>query len=157
MVYIIGIGSKQEVVNNIENLQLTFDAGEYRNGDSTCVNIDLQFTQAMQINLDKLKEIALFKENWNGYGAKPLSESVIKRAEDVIRGVCIQPRLFPTADNTIQMEYEKTSGAYLEIQITSDEVYEVFFMPDKDSEGEESLIDAQVENVNKEIEKFYAS
>ncbi|MBQ3395192.1 MAG: hypothetical protein IJR43_10605 [Synergistaceae bacterium] len=151
------IDCKQEVTNNIENLQLTFESGESRNGDSSCVNLDLQFTQAMQINLDKLKEIALFQENWNGYGAKPLSESVIKRAEDVIRGVYIQPRLFPTADNTIQMEYEKPTGAYLEIQITSDDAYEMFFMPDKDSEGEESFIEAKVENVNKEIEKFYAS
>lgn len=149
------VSIKRDTINDVDNLlQRTFDG---KAEGSTYTSIDLQFTQAMQINLNKLKEISLFHENWNGYGAQPLSTLVLKRAEEVVRGVYLQPRLFPTADNTIQMEYESSDDAYLEIQITSGKTYEVFFMPDKNSEGEEFFIDARVEDVNKEVGKFYAS
>lgn len=141
-------------VNETGGLQLTFDV---KPEEEAYTSIDLHFTQDMQINLDKLKQIASFEENWNGYGAEPLSKLVLARSEDVIRRVCIQPDLFPTADNSIQMEYEKSNGAYLEVQITDGEAYEVFFMSDKDSEGEEYLINAQAEYVNEEVKKFYAS
>lgn len=120
-------------------------------------NIDICFNSSMQRNLQKLSEIALLKENWNGYGAKPISHFVLKRAESIIREIIEQPDLFPTADDSIQIEYEKSNGAYLEIQITNKESYEVFLMEEENSDGQTFFIDATIKEINEQVKKFYAA
>ncbi len=120
-------------------------------------NITLFFSDSLQRNLDKLERFSLFQENWNGYGAKPFSKTLLSRAENLIRGLSKQPELFPTADDSIQMEYDKEGGGYLEIQITDDDSYDVFVMENEDSEGENFRIEADVKFVNEQVKKFYAS
>ena len=120
-------------------------------------NITLFFSDSLQRNLDKLERFALFQENWNGYGAKPFSKTLLSRAENLIRGLSTQPELFPTADDSIQIEYDKEGGGYLEIQITDNDSYDVFVMENEDSEGENFRIEADVKFINEQVKKFYAS
>ena len=81
---------------------------------------------ALHDNLEKLKRISAFNYNWDGYGAEPLPEYLITSASKLIRNLRIQPEIFPTADGTIQLEYEKDNGDYLEIQISCNGRCEVF-------------------------------
>ena len=127
----------------------------YENAIVSDKTLNLIFETGTQRNLQKLKEISLLEENWNGYGAKPFSSILIRDAENVIRGICTQPEIFPTADDTIQLEFEKTDGSYLEIQISENDTYEVFCMTDK--QPEELFIPACIDAVNTQVRKFYAS
>ena len=143
---------EQAMSCNAGDVRLNFDFYS-----QSMTNVDVRFNSLMQRNLQKLSEIASFGENWNGYGAKPISSSILKRTERIIRGIFEQPDLFPTADDSIQMEYEKENGAYLEIQITDSKVYEVFLMKDENSDGKTFFIDASIQAINEQVKKFYAA
>ena len=63
------------------------------------------------------EEIAALKENWNGYGAKPISPAVILRAREFYKKSGINlDFMSPTAQDTIQFECQ-ASVNYLEVEI----------------------------------------
>lgn len=68
-----------------------------------------------------------------------MPEHLITSASKLIRNLYIQPEIFPTADGTIELEYEKANGDYLEIQISGNGTCEVF----KRSSGSEEYFNAQ--------------
>ena len=113
-------------------------------------------SQRLDTNLKKLERISSFSENWNGYGAQPLSPRVIKRAEYFVRRFIVQPEIFPIADGAIQVEWEKSNGEYLEIQINLDEKIPVF-MIDADGKEFEMAIEADIDSINEVLGTFYAN
>lgn len=76
--------------------------------------------ETLEENLKKLREISKFGKNWNGYGADPIPETVLKKTEKILRGLknLPQPFISPIADGFIQLEWE-VEGAYLEIVANS--------------------------------------
>lgn len=78
---------------------------------------------------DKLKEISEYAENWNGYGAKPFDEDLIDECEFIVNQLFVCPEIFPTANNSIQLEY-RSDEVYIEIEIFSDR-YILFCETDK--------------------------
>ena len=74
-------------------------------------------TDELTRNLHKLERIATLGDNWNGYGAEPLSPELILQARNLFHELYVQPEIFPTAAGTIQLEYEKDNGDYLEFQL----------------------------------------
>ena len=105
-------------------------------------------------NLKKLEEIASFQDNWNGNGAKAFSNQLISEAKKLIISLEIHPEIFPTACETIQLEYDKEDGTHLEIEIKEDKSAEVFWVKQT---GEEELkkIQANVEEIDKVVREFY--
>ena len=77
-------------------------------------------------SLTRLTQIAMLKNNWDGYGAEPLPRDTIFRAQRLIRSLHFQPEIFPTAAGSIQIEYEKDNGDYLELQFTGQGFCEAF-------------------------------
>lgn len=71
------------------------------------------------------------KDNWNGYGAKSFNKSFVERCRNIIKGLDKEPFIAPTANNTIQLEYENENG-YLEFEIYPDMKAKVF---KQDSDG----------------------
>lgn len=73
-----------------------------------------------------LDEISKLKDNWNNNGAKAFSAKHIKICRDILNSLTIEPFVSPTACDSIQFEYEKDNGDYLEFEIYEDriEVYE---------------------------------
>ena len=98
------------------------------------------------------------------YKAKDLSvENVVmneekifnlKKLDQIITALDVQPELFPTACDSVQFEYEKENGAYLEIEINLEDTWEVF---EVSSDGQEkySSIEADVEAIAKVVNSFY--
>ena len=84
------------------------------------------YTDELTRNREKLERFARLGYNWNGYGAEPLSAEVISQAKNLLRELYIQPEIFPTAASTIQLEYEKDNGDYLEFQLNSSGQCEAF-------------------------------
>ena len=72
-----------------------------------------------QDSLNVLSDIAKLEDDWNGYGAKPIPSTVIEFARKIILTLDDQhqPRIYPTARQTIQFEYENDERSYLEFEI----------------------------------------
>lgn len=68
----------------------------------------------------KLEKFRHFKQGWNGYDADPFSDELISYVrEAIIIDLDIIPEVFPSADNSIQLEYT-WDNKYLEFQVFED-------------------------------------
>lgn len=91
---------------------------------STNSDFDLNQYFKKQKNIYKLESFLKLKENWNDYGARPFNQELIDKCIALISSLNVnyQPDIFPTGMSTIQFEYEKPDGNYLEIEIASDKI-----------------------------------
>lgn len=73
-------------------------------------------------NVEKIISFKDLKYNWNDNNAEPFENIIIDRALFFITSDLLkyQPEIFPTARHSIQLEYEKANGDYLEIEIFRD-------------------------------------
>lgn len=71
-------------------------------------------------NRQKLNKIERLKRNWNGYGAKAFTKGVIKKVNKMLDKIIVQPKIFPTPNNSIQFEYydRKDLSKYLEFDVS---------------------------------------
>ena len=72
--------------------------------------------------LKHIDDISKLEQNWNGYNAPPIEYIVVDNAKKVIDILKYQPDIYPTARNSIQIEYNegKNRSAYLEIEVYKD-------------------------------------
>ena len=105
-------------------------------------------------NLQKLQEIASLKDNWNENGAKCFSKFLMEKTFMIVESLDRQPEIFPTAGDSIQLEYDGINGAYLEFQITEDKMVEVYKIDEKGKETERKIL-SNSEAINQEVSEFY--
>ena len=74
---------------------------------------------SIEDNEKKLEVIRNLKNNWNYYGAKPITKEILYIANYLIKELVIQPKIFPTANGSIQLEYydRMHTNKYLEFEI----------------------------------------
>lgn len=75
----------------------------------------------------KLNEIAKLENNWNNNGANSISAKLIEKCREIVMQLAAEPFICPTACGSIQFEYEKENGDYLEFEIYEDRI-EVFYI-----------------------------
>lgn len=103
-------------------------------------------------NLTLLESYKYLKDNWNGYGAKPFTSSFIERLKDIVIALEFSPKIFPTGRNSIQLEFEKKNGDYLEFEVyNSGEIH--YYKTTKELEKEGKLSSKEI---NSYIRSFYA-
>lgn len=85
---------------------------------------------------ESLDEIACLKNNWNGNGASSFSYELIEKCKRILVQLAAEPFVCPTACGSIQFEYEKENGDYLEFEVYEDRI-EVFL--DTVEKGEEEF------------------
>lgn len=68
-------------------------------------------------NLSILSELAQLESDWNSNGAAGFSAQLIARCRDLVKGFNNQPDIFPTAQGSIQFEWDNDIGDYLEIEL----------------------------------------
>lgn len=75
-------------------------------------------------NIQKLNSMKLLQKNWNGYNAEPLSDKLIEKCKEIVKKIPnnLQPSIFPTGRNSIQMQYELADNSYLEFEIFLDRI-----------------------------------
>ena len=79
------------------------------------------------INIRKILEIKNLKDNWNGYGAKIISDKVINLAIKIVNKLDDQSfNIYPVARNSIQIEYNLDDRSYLEFEIFEDKISLLF-------------------------------
>ncbi|GAB6401943.1 hypothetical protein IMM1_31730 [Pseudocoprococcus immobilis] len=111
---------------------------------------------AQQENLRKLEQISLLADNWDGNGAKAFDKQLVAKVKDLIGALGVQPEIFPLSYGSIQMEYTKEDGSYLEFEINLNDTWDAFELNEN---GEESAfsVAADAEAVNKVAKKFMQS
>lgn len=104
-------------------------------------------------NLKRLSEIQSLKENWNNNGASAFSETLVNSVRKIMLSVDKQPEIFPTACDSIQLEWDKDNGDYLEMEVADDSIA-VFFI---DSSGKERHwnIGGDMKEINDILGGFY--
>lgn len=105
-------------------------------------------------NINSILSFKKFESNWNGEGAEPFSENIIQKSLNIINtpSLKFQPEVFPTARQSIQFEYEKSNGNYLEIEIF-EEKYSAYSEIDNNETEYESL---SFNEIIKLIDEFYS-
>ena len=74
-------------------------------------------------SIERLNSFRLLQPGWNGYDADSLDHVVISRAQDLLlepKILSLTLEIFPTARNSIQFEYRREDGGYLEVEIYDD-------------------------------------
>lgn len=105
-------------------------------------------------NINTILSFKKFGTNWNENGAEPFSEEIIQKALEFINSANLkfQPNVFPTGRQSIQFEYEKSNGNYLEIEIFEDKYSVYSEIDDKEIEYEPLSIN----EIMKLIDDFYS-
>lgn len=132
-------------------------ANNYQHSLKISSNSDFDLDQYIkkQKNIEKLRSFLALEDNWNGYGARPFQNELIDKCINIINSSFIyyQPEIFSTGRNSIQFEYEKADGAYLEIEIYHDRIAILLI----DSIGHEfETEDIKLEEVLQIINEFCA-
>lgn len=138
-------GNSIQCYNNINNYQTSYSSSYIDNSNT------INFSQELQKNIELINSYKNLDDNWNGYGALKFSESVIDNALYVLYFLSRQPDVFPTGRNSIQFEYEKDNGDYLEF-----EIYEDHITAFKIIASEETECQVSAKETRKMVVDFYA-
>lgn len=106
-------------------------------------------------NINRLKVFEALPENWNENGAPAFSNDLLMECKKILKILPKQPEIFPTAAKSIQMEYEKENGEYLEFNIYSERinVYRIF---ENEDEEEYTIKLGEYTKLIDLVENFYA-
>ena len=116
--------------------------------------VEKTFSPELKKNLSKLNEIESLKKNWNGNGAKAISKKLVNKTKSLIINLDKQPQIFPTANDSIQIEYDGEKNSYLELQISQKDVLS-FYKIDKTGNESTGIIPASSFAINNLVEEFY--
>ncbi len=116
--------------------------------------VEKEFSPELKKNMLKLDEIKSLKRNWNGNHAKHISGKIIKKAKSLIINLDKQPQIFPTANDSIQMEYDGNNSTYLELQITKEHEL-AYFKVDKQGKEMTGSIPCSSFALNALVGEFY--
>lgn len=134
---------------------ISFDVPGYSNTESISSGVEKVIISVEKLeNLKKLEAIAHLEDNWNANGAKAFADSLITKVRNLVMFLEIQPEVFPTACESLQLEYDKADGSHLEIELNESENAEVFLVDDSGCESVIS-ISASIEAINKVVSDFY--
>lgn len=105
--------------------------------------------------IKRLWEIASLTDNWNDNGAKKFSGKLLKKVYMMLQSLNIKPLLFPTACGSIQMEYEKETGEYLEFEVFEENTHVFSIDINGHEKGWVLPSVEESENVKKLVDDFY--
>lgn len=103
-------------------------------------------------NFKQIDDIASLPDNWDENGASSFPVQMISKVKDIVYHLSIQPYVFPTANHSIQLEYEKEDGDYLEFELFEDDTVELFrYTPEKNAITDTITI----QDIDKAVNRFY--
>ena len=111
---------------------------------------------ALSRNFNKLKTIRGLKKGWfngNTVNENAFSDKLVNRVATILSKLKNQPEVFPTGVNTIQIEFEKSNGEYLEFEFFEDGKISKFYLNSIKS----YLCNVSEKNIFKSVKEFYGS
>ena len=104
----------------------------------------------------KINQIAMLKDNWNDNGAKAFSKAHIDRVRNIALSIDYSPEIFPTACDTIQLEFERKNGSHLEIEIPETDVSTYYYVDAQNNEHSGN-VETDADSINSIVRSFYES
>lgn len=151
--------SKTVVASQTQNVGSTivspgfYDYSAYNSGDiSLYIEGETNMNADLFKNLNRITEISELEENWNENGASRFSDSIITAMRDIVEGLDVQPCIFPTANHSIQFEYENDLLDYLEFELFED-LHIKQFSYDHNGISQTSIV--LKEKINEIVKEFY--
>lgn len=141
-----------EIIMSNSYKKITIDNSNiYAKNNSKTLNIITQ-----KESLEKLKSIKNLEYDWDGYEAESMNPEIYNNASKLIEKIIIPPRVFPTANGTIQFEYHKKNNddEYLEFEIFNNKI-EVLFMRSDNDYMEYTYSINDIDKINNLIKEFY--
>ena len=89
-------------------------------------------------NIDKVTSFLELPVNWNENGAGQFSQNLIDKTINILHRLNYQPEIFPTGSNSIILEYNKSDGRYLGIEVSENQ--NIIFTAPKEEIG---IVDPQ--------------
>lgn len=103
-------------------------------------------------SLKRLEDISALSDNWDGEGATSFSSSIIETVNEFIHSVSVQPDIFPTLRNSIQLEYENNKNEYLEFELFDRDHINCYF---NDHKGCSVIKQTVMAEANAIVNSFY--
>ncbi len=90
-------------------------------------NLDNMAIDLMKVeNLNKIKKMSLFSDDWNGTGGSAFSPNAISFFETIIEMLKKQPEIAPTGRNSLLMQYELDDKSLLAFEISENRTEKVY-------------------------------
>lgn len=128
----------------------------YNNNTITLGGVCVMNTYDLNENIETLESFLTLPENWNDNGAMPPSKELVNKMKGIVSVLPIQPEIFLTARDSIQFQYEKDNGDYLEFELFEDGKLGMFKI-DSNNNEENKTIKADIEFIIKVVDEFYES
>lgn len=132
------------------------DSAKWKMYNSGNINLFMEGVSAMDMDLlksyQKISEIRCLVDNWNGNGASKFSSALLDSVQNIVEKLIRQPKIFPTARESIQLEYENRVGDYLEFELFEDGRIKKFYCS---HDGKNETEDITVEMVYEVVNSFY--
>jgi len=133
----------------IQYIDLDQEKG-YANLDNTA--IDLMKVE----NLNKIKKMSLFSNDWNGTGGSAFSPNAISFFETIIKTLKKQPEIAPTGRNSLLMQYELDDKSLLAFEVSENRTEKVYIPKGDCSVAQVEVFTGDVGQRIKEcVEHFY--
>ena len=116
--------------------------------------VEKTFSTELSKNLFKLEEIKNLKNNWNGNRARPIPKKIVEKTKTLILNLEQQPQIFPTANDSIQIEYDGDNNSYLELQVTKQNSLS-YYLVDKSGKEMTGNIPFSSFALNALVKEFY--
>ena len=102
----------------------------------------------------QLDYISNLSKNWNRNNADSFSKNLIKKCKIILQSLEYEPNIFLTSRDSIQFEYEKPNGEYLEFEIYDESIK--FFKIDKNQNELSGYFssDNQIQKMSNLINEF---
>lgn len=104
-------------------------------------------------NLKRLSEIEKLSDNWNNNGADKIPVNIIKSVRRLLMMIEVQPEIFPTACDALQLEWENDKEEYLEMEVFEDCVN--IFLIDSDGNEVQETIGFDEKVIKMRVRNFY--
>lgn len=106
-------------------------------------------------NIERLYDILKLDYDWNGYNAKPIPIEVIAKVKSLLEAFIIQPLMFPTGCESIQLEWVN-KDYYFEIDIYKDKQM-CYMLEDKVNDTILEVLDINdnIDEINKYLKKYF--
>lgn len=114
--------------------------------------LKLDIPEWKNICYKQLDEIELLKDNWNGNGATKFSNSLTRKVRNLLNDLDSKIELFPTANNSIQIECTNLNNDYIEFEIFEDNVK--MFLLKRNGDNKTSYINT--DEIKLFLRDFYA-
>lgn len=114
----------------------------------------INLSSELAANLNTLEKIRSLEKNWNENQAEPFSDALVNKVIALVKTLSFQPQIFPTAEESIQLEFDNDKGDYLEFELFENNTIRKFFC---DSEDNDETSWISIGEINDDIlRKFFA-